>query len=136
MPGTRRVPLARQVAGPIITPKAIEIYAELQRVARARRRATDCTISKFSKCSGCRTCETWWDLQDALHRELGLPVWIWPCVPRNPYPPGSLEARAWRPSPTQQKTSGSACGRAAGGAQLSRRKKEKPPDGVGGQSRI
>jgi hypothetical protein len=75
MPGTRRVPLHRQVGGPLITPHAIEHYGALKRAERARRYATDCTLAKSGYCTAeCSACEAWWDAHDAL-RGGGL----WPC---------------------------------------------------------
>jgi hypothetical protein len=100
--GTRRTPLARRPAVQI-TPRALELFAELERARRARRHATDCTISEFGLCiAECAACERWWDLQDELHIELDLPPWRWPAIPRNPYPPGSPKAREWRAGTEQE----------------------------------
>ncbi len=99
---TNRTPIQRP-ALTMISPRAIELFAELERARRARRRATDCTISEFGLCKAeCRACEAWWDAHDALHTELRLPPWQWPCIPRNSYPPGSPKARDWRPSAEQK----------------------------------
>jgi hypothetical protein len=102
MSGTQRTPLVRRSAVPI-SPHAIELFAELERARRARRRAVDCTIAESGYCTtNCRACRAWFDAHAALHSELHLPPWEWPCLPRNPYPPGSPKARDWRPG-TEQK---------------------------------
>jgi hypothetical protein len=102
MSGTKRTPIERRSAVQI-TPRALELFAESERARRARRRATDCTIGEYGHCTGdCRACSRWWDLQDELHTELRMELWQWPCIPKNPYPPGSPRARAWRPG-TEQK---------------------------------
>jgi hypothetical protein len=105
MPGTRRTPIARQAARPLITPRAIELFAELERARRARALAVDCSVSKHGYCATrhCRVCQRWLDLHAELHTELRLPPWAWPCLPRNPYPPGSPEAKKWRPGDAQKK---------------------------------
>jgi hypothetical protein len=79
---TNRTPIQRP-ARTVVSPRALELFAELERARRARKRAVDCTI-------------------DALHTELRLKPWQWPCLPRNPYPPGSPTARGWRPGQEQQ----------------------------------
>jgi hypothetical protein len=102
MSGTRRTPIGRRSAVQI-TRRAIDLFAELERARRARRRAVDCTISERGLCTtDCRACRRWFDLHDELHIQLGLPPWVWPCLPRNPYPPGSPKAREWRPGPEQK----------------------------------
>jgi hypothetical protein len=75
----------------------------LERSRRARLHAVDCTISEQGLCkSACRACRQWWDLHNQLHVELRLKPWQWPCIPRNPYPPGSPAAREWRPGTEQE----------------------------------
>jgi hypothetical protein len=102
MSGTRRTLLARHPTVQI-TQRAIDLFRELERANRARKRAIDCTISEFGHCiAECCACCRWWDLQDELHIELGLPPWQWPCIPRNPYPRGSPKARDWRPGAEQE----------------------------------
>jgi hypothetical protein len=102
MSGTRRTPLERRSAVQI-TPRALELFGELERSRRARKHAVDCTISEQDLCTGdCRVCQQWWDLHNELHIELRLQPWQWPCIPRNPYPPGSPGAREWRPGTEQQ----------------------------------
>jgi hypothetical protein len=104
MSGTKRTPLERRSATQI-TPKAIELFRELERAKRARRRAIDCRISEQGCCSSvseCRACRRWWDLQNQLHIELKRELWQWPCIPCNPFPPGSADAREWRPSQEQR----------------------------------
>jgi hypothetical protein len=104
MSGTKRTVIGRPAVAQI-TPHAIEIFGELERARRARRNAVDCKIGEqqgfCSAVSECRACRRWWDCQEKLHVELGMPLWFWPCVPRNPFPPASANARAWRPD--QQK---------------------------------
>jgi hypothetical protein len=103
MAGTRRTPINRQAVQASITPAAVEIFRLLERAKRARKRATDCTLNKYNLCSGqCRACCDWWNAHDALHSEMKLRPWVWPCVPRCPYPPNTPPARAWRPSVGQQ----------------------------------
>jgi hypothetical protein len=103
MSGTRRVPLARPPAVKI-TPRALDLFVEMERARRARRRADDCAIDAPSGycTTDCRACRAWWDAHAALQEELRLPPWQWPCLPRNPYPPGSPKAREWRAG-TEQK---------------------------------
>jgi hypothetical protein len=99
---TNRTPIQRP-ALTMITPHAIELFAELERSRRARRHAVDCTISEQGLCkSECRACRQWWDLHNELHVELRLKPWQWPCIPKNPYPPGSPGAREWRPGTEQE----------------------------------
>jgi len=102
MSGTRRVPLRRPAVQPVSL-HALELYAALRRAARARRRATDCTLTKYGHCTTeCRACVAWWDAHAALHSELKLPPWAWPALPRCPFPPGSPPARKWRPGGAQR----------------------------------
>jgi hypothetical protein len=92
---TKRVPVSRP-AVQMITARAVELFRDLERANRARKRAIDCTISEFGRCTtDCRACRRWADAHDDLHSELKLPPWFWPCLPHNPYPPGSPRARAW-----------------------------------------
>jgi hypothetical protein len=101
--GTRRTPLARHNKGVQITARAVELFAELERACRARRRATDCTMGEHGHCTAdCRACRRWWDAHDELHIALDLPPWRWPAIPRNPYPPGSPKARDWRAGTQQE----------------------------------
>jgi hypothetical protein len=104
MPGTKRIPIHRQAAGPQVTLRAIELFREMERARRARKRAVGCTITKHGYCTGdCRACCAWDAAHDQLHSELKLRPWQWPCLPYNPFPPNSPEARAWRPGGAQQK---------------------------------
>ena len=49
-------------------------------------------------CAGeCQPCREWYRLHNEIHVELNLKPWEWPCLPRNPYPPGSPKSRKWRP---------------------------------------
>jgi hypothetical protein len=103
MPGTRRVPLHRQTARPQITLRAIELFTQMERARRARKRAVGCTITRHGYCTGdCRACCAWDDAHAELCTELRLPPWRWPCIGYNPYPPNSPEARAWRPGGHQR----------------------------------
>jgi hypothetical protein len=102
MAGTRRVPLRRPAVQPVSL-HALELYGALRRAARARRRATDCTISKYGLCTAeCAACEAWWAAHNELCSELRLPPWQWPCIGRNPHPPNSTAARKWRPGGAQK----------------------------------
>jgi hypothetical protein len=102
MPGTKRNPIRRPAVQPV-SPRALELYAELRRAMRARQRATDCTLSKHGHCTAeCRACEAWWDAHAELCSELRLPPWRWPCIGRNPHPPNSTAARKWRPGSAQK----------------------------------
>jgi hypothetical protein len=105
MAGTRRTPINRGPTGPVFTPRSLEIFAKLLRAEKARLSATDCTISKYGKCNSdgeCRACKEWWALMGELCRELKLPPWVWPSLPRNPWPPGSDAAKTWLPSEARQ----------------------------------
>jgi hypothetical protein len=98
---TNRTPMQRP-ALTMISPRAIELFAELERARRARRRAVDCTLSEHGLCTtDCRACRRWFDLHAELHTELRLKPWQWLCLPRNPYPLGSPQARDWRPGAEQ-----------------------------------
>jgi hypothetical protein len=99
---TNRTPIQRP-ALTMISPRALALFAELERARRARLRAVDCTISEQGLCTtDCRACRAWSDAHNQLHVELRLQPWQWPCFPRNPYPPGSPKAREWRPSAEQK----------------------------------
>jgi hypothetical protein len=99
---TNRTPIQRP-ALTMISPRALELFAELELARRARRRAVDCAVSEYGLCTAdCRACTRWYDLHDELHRELGLRPWQWPCLPRNPYPSGSSAGRNWRPGTEQE----------------------------------
>jgi hypothetical protein len=94
---TNRTPIQRP-ALTMISAQTLKLFAELERARRARSAAVDCTISEYGLCTtDCRACRRWFDLHDQLHIELRLNPWQWPCLPRNPYPPGSPKARDWRP---------------------------------------
>jgi hypothetical protein len=102
VPGTKRNPIRRLLVQPVSL-RALELYGTLRRAARARRRATDCTISKYGRCTAeCCACEAWSGAHAELHSELRLAPWIWPCLPRCPWPPGSAAAKKWRPSDAQR----------------------------------
>jgi hypothetical protein len=102
MAGTKRIPIHRQAAQQI-TPQAVRLFAQLERARRARARAADCTLNKYNLCSGqCRACCDWWDAHAVLHSEMKMRPWIWPMVPRCPYPPNSANAKAWKPSTEQR----------------------------------
>jgi hypothetical protein len=103
MSGTRRTPLTRRSTQPQITSRAIELFEQLERATRARRRATDCTLTEQGLCtSKCHACRRWFDLHAELHTELRLRPWVWPCLGRCPFPPGTPPAGAWRPGYEQQ----------------------------------
>jgi hypothetical protein len=104
MSGTRRTPIARRAALQI-TARAIALFEQLERVRRQRRGST-CVVrdNPSGYCTAeCQACESWFDLMDALHSELGLRPWFWPCLPQNPYPPGTPASRDWRPGGNQLK---------------------------------
>jgi hypothetical protein len=101
--GTKRTPITRQAMRPQVTPRALALFVELERAQRARKRTVGCTISEHGLCTtDCRACRRWYDLHAELHTELRLRPWVWPCLGRNPFPPNSPEAQAWRPSIDQQ----------------------------------
>jgi hypothetical protein len=104
MSGTRRTPIARRSTEPQITPTAIELFKQIERAGRARKKTVGCTIAETSGyCTAeCRACRQWYDLHTELHAELRFKPWVWPCLPRNPYPPNSAAAAAWRPGSDQQ----------------------------------
>src|SRR5262249_11900693 len=100
MSHTKRTPIARQPSVQI-SARALQLFEQLQRAHR-QRRAASCIIgdSPAGYCSAaCAACRRWYDLQDALHTELGLKPWQWLCLLRNPYPPGSSKFLDWRPLP-------------------------------------
>jgi hypothetical protein len=105
MSGTLRTPISRRSMQPQITPRALELFVEMERATRARRRADECSVSTYSGycTTDCPACRKWFDLHAELHTELRLRPWKWPCLPRNPYPPGSPKADDWRPDEEQQK---------------------------------
>jgi hypothetical protein len=90
---TNRVPLARP-ANTRITARALELFA-LTEKARRRRRAAACVANEYGLCAPCRA---WADAHNELHIELRLKPWQWPCLPINPFPPGSARAKGWEPS--------------------------------------
>jgi hypothetical protein len=89
---------------PQITPRALELFVEMERATRARRRADGCSVSTYSGycTTDCPACRKWFDLHGELHSELRLRPWVWPCLPHNPSPPGTPAARDWRPNEDQQ----------------------------------
>jgi hypothetical protein len=100
MSGTRRTPIPRR-ATLQISARAVELFEQVER-ARRQRRAASCVVGTYGYCRGeCPACRSWYDLQDELHAELGLKPWQWPCVPINPFPPGSPPACDWRPGGDQ-----------------------------------
>jgi hypothetical protein len=96
MAGTKRTPLLRE-SGPVVTGRVLEIFDQMERCQRARRGVAGCRVEdQTGSClEECRPCQQWRDLSDALHKELALEPWAWPPVSHNPYPPGTVQARAW-----------------------------------------
>jgi hypothetical protein len=106
MSRTKRIPIARQSALQV-SPRAIELFEAMERTAK-QRNARDCigdddSDSGYCK-SECDACDAWYDLHADLHSELGLKPWQWPCLPRNPYSPGSAQARNWRSQPDSEQS--------------------------------
>jgi hypothetical protein len=102
MSGTKRTPIARQPAPSQVTPRALALFTELERAARARN-GDGCSITRHGLCAAdCPACEAWYDRHAELHVELRLKPWQWPCLPLCPFPPGSAEAREWQPGGEQQ----------------------------------
>jgi hypothetical protein len=102
MPGTARTPL-RRLAQMQVSARALELFRELEKAARARRRAVDCTLTAHNLCTGdCTACRHWSDLHAELHVELRLKIWQWPALPCCPFPPNSPAAAAWQPGSEQQ----------------------------------
>jgi hypothetical protein len=94
---TNRTPIERPTLT-TISSRVLEIFAELERARRARLHADDCEVRESGMCKGeCAACERWWSAHNALHVELHLPPWIWPCIPFCPIPPSAPAAREWRP---------------------------------------
>jgi hypothetical protein len=133
MPGTRRIPLHRAADQPMISPRALELFAAAERARRARLHADDCTVAESGYCTtDCRACEAWWAAHNAITRELRLDPWLWPAVPCCPFPPGSAGAREWRPD-TEAKTLYDAlvaARRAAAAARADAKKYEEDPNDV------
>jgi hypothetical protein len=75
MSGTRRSPLVRQSTVQI-TPRAIELYAEMSRLC------CSCPSPKPPTQEPCPGCARWYDLHADLHVELRRKPWEWPCVAR------------------------------------------------------
>jgi hypothetical protein len=99
MSRTKRIPIARQAAM-TISPRALVLFAQMK-AARARRRAATCIVGQNPSgycTASCAACQRWADLDAALHVELGLKPWVWPCLPRNPFPPGTKAAWHWHPA--------------------------------------
>ena len=59
-----------------ITPRAIELYAEMGRLR------CSCPSPKPPTQDPCPGCAHWYDLHAELHVELRRKPWEWPCVPR------------------------------------------------------
>jgi hypothetical protein len=99
---TNRTPIQRP-AQTIISPKALELFAELERARRARLHDDGCEVRESGMCKcECVACERWWSAYNELHEELGLDPWQWPAIPQCPFPPGSPAARDWRPDAESQ----------------------------------
>ncbi len=99
MSGTRRTPIARSRA-PSIPPRAIELFKATEKASRQRQAAiVNCVVNTYGFCRmECGPCRGWADAHSELHLELHLKPWEWPCLPVNPFPPGSPAARDWEPS--------------------------------------
>jgi hypothetical protein len=94
--GTRRTPIAREANAPIVTARAVELFSEMERLQRARRRAAGCKLDDTGYClEECKPCAQWWALHSELHKELGLPPWRWPATAHCPFPPGTPDGVAW-----------------------------------------
>jgi hypothetical protein len=96
MSGTKRTPIARQ-ATLQITPRVVELF-ELAERARRQRKTASCVVGTYGLCRAeCPACTRWYDAMAALHSELRLRPWQWPCLPLCSHPPGTPAARDWRP---------------------------------------
>jgi hypothetical protein len=96
MSGTKRVPIARQ-SNLQVTPRAMELFEAAEK-ARSKRRGASCIVGPYGHCNmECPACQAWHDAHSQLHRGLGLRPWQWPCLPINPFPPGSINSRGWSP---------------------------------------
>jgi hypothetical protein len=108
MSHTKRTPIARQPALQFSI-KALALFEALERATR-QRNAANCIPDDSGSGSGyckfeCAACRTWNALDVELNDELHLKPWQgWPCVPQNPFPPGSKQARNWRPHPDSEQS--------------------------------
>jgi hypothetical protein len=75
MSGTRRTPISRPPVAQV-TARGVELFT-----AMGKLRCT-CPSPRPPTQGPCPGCEQWYDLHDALHTELKLPPWQWPCVAR------------------------------------------------------
>ena len=96
MSGTRRTPIIRR-GTPQISPRALKLFEQAEK-ARLKRRGAACAVGPYGHCSlECAACRDWSNAHNELHKELGLRPWEWPCLPINPFPPGSINSRDWQP---------------------------------------
>ena len=108
MSHTKRTPIVRQPSLQFSS-RAIELFEAMER-ARKRRHATTCIPDDSGSGSGyckfeCSACKAWSALDVELNNELGLKPWEgWPCLPHNPYPPGSPQSRRWRADPDSEQS--------------------------------
>jgi hypothetical protein len=91
---TNRTPTRRQPRRPRITPQAIELFDQMQRL--------ECTCPDDLDPSGlrCEGCNEHRRLMWELHAELQLRPWedtLEAPNGKNPYPPGSYAAEHWHP---------------------------------------
>jgi hypothetical protein len=102
MSGTKRTPIAR-TSTPPITPHVLELF-ERTEVARGQRCAAiiRCDSNEFGYCRmTCSPCLDWSNAHSELHEVLGLKPWFWPCLPFDPFPPGSPKSQDWGPSKSE-----------------------------------
>ena len=99
MSGTRRTPITRRHAQQI-SGRALELFAATEKASRQRQAAiVNCVVNMYGFCRmECGPCQAWANAHSDLHLELHLKPWQWPCLPVNPFPPGSPAARDWEPS--------------------------------------
>jgi len=74
-----------------VTPRAVEIHQQMERVYRRRSlNNAGCTSAKnggrcgYTRSEACAVCTEWLDLHTLLHRELGLRLWDTDAIPFSP----------------------------------------------------
>jgi hypothetical protein len=71
VPGPKRTPIAPELQTEV-SARAVELYRAMKK----------CRCDRVPSCKGlhCPGCARWYALHAALHAELGLRSWVWPCI--------------------------------------------------------
>jgi len=101
MSGTKRTPVARQQVAARVTPRAIQLFDSMRRIRRCDCPPYDPMVDWRKERVRCAYCKRRSDLDDQLHRELGLRPWEWPTIQNpnwsNPFPVEHAHHRQARP---------------------------------------